>query len=191
MMKSFTHVFSFLSILMVLVLLIASRPPQAQAFNFFQTIQNLWNKPATPKQLPTSTPQKTPDVQRVVTPSTGSNTSSQKTTNAAVTFRYTKPNFFLKITGVKKATYILEYTRTAKGQDYVEGLQGGGKALKNNVYSKSIYGGTQSSRYFIPHTIKNGNITVLLTKLDGSTVTYKAIFTIVKNKLVISSQQYQ
>ena len=190
-MNTFTRLFSFLSIFTLFVLLIVSSPPQAQAFNLFQSIQNWWNKPATPKQPAITTPQKTPDVQQVVTLSTGSNTSSQATANAAVTFRYVKPNFSLKVTGVKKVTYTLEYIRTAKGQDYSEGLQGGGKALKNNVYSKSIYGGTQSSKYFIPHTIKNGNITVLLTKVDGSTVTYKAIFTIVKNKLVISSQQYQ
>lgn len=190
-MKTLIHVFSFLSISIVFVFLIISRPSQAQAFNPFQAIQNLWNKSAAPKQPSITTPQKTPDVQQTVTPSTSSNTSSPTTTNAAVTFRYTKPNFSLKVTGVKKVTYTLEYTRTAKGQDYVEGLQGGGKALKNNVFSKSIYGGTQSSKYFIPHTIKSGNITVLLTKLDGSTITYKAVFTIVKNKFVISSQQYQ
>ena len=190
-MNTLTSVFSFTFILTMFVLLIVSHPPQAHAFNFFQTIQSLWNKPATPKQSPISTPQKTPDVQQTVTPSTGSNASSQTTTNAAVTFRYAKPNFSLKVTGVKKVTYILEYTRTAKGQEYIEGLQGGGKALKNTVFSKFIYGGTQSSKYFIPHTIRNGNITVLLTKLDGSIVTYKAVFTIAKNKLVISSQQYQ
>lgn len=190
-MNTFVRVFSFLLISTLFVLFIVSSPPQTQAFNPFQAIQNLWNKPPASKQPPITTPQKTPDVQPTVTPSVGSNTSSPTTTNAAVTFRYTKPNFSLKVTGVKKVTYTLEYTRTAKGQDYVEGLQGGGKALKNNVFSKSIYGGTQSSKYFIPHTVKSGNITVLLTKLDGSVVTYKAVFTIVKNKFVISSQQYQ
>ncbi len=190
-MNTFTRVFSFLSILTLFVFLTVSSPPQARAFNPFQAIQNLWNKPAAPKQPTITTPQKTPDVQQVVTPSTGSNTSSQSTVNAVVTFRYTKPNFSLKVTGVKKVTYTLEYTRTAKGQDYVEGLQGGGKTLKNNVFSKSIYGGTQSSKYFVPHTIKSGNITVFLTKLDGSTATYKGVFTIAKNKLVINSQQYQ
>jgi hypothetical protein len=186
-MKNMTRFASAALLFFLCVGLVISHPQKAHAFNLFQSIQNLFSKQSTTNTTNTQSTQNSSST------STGGSTgtSAKATTTAAVTFRYTKPNFSLKVTGVKKASYTLEYTRTAKGMTYQEGLQGGGKANTANIYSKSIYGGTQSSKYFIPHVITGGKITVVMTKLDGSTLTYTATFTITKNKFVVTSQSYQ
>lgn len=180
-MKISVRLFFIVIIFVVTISTVLVKPSRVQAFNLFQTIQN-WFKKTTPL-TPTTNPQII-EPQQTIT----SQTSLKDTT---VIFRYTRPNFLLKISRVKRVTYTLEYTRTTKGSDYLEGLQGGGKANPVNIFTKVIYGGTQSSRYFIPHAIKGGKIVVVFTKVDGTTVTYTATFTVVKNKFVITSQSYQ
>lgn len=104
-------------------------------------------------------------------------TTSSTSSGPKVTFSYVKPNFNLTVTQVKKVTYSIEYVRLVNGRAVLEGIQGGGKASANNTFTKRIYAGTQSSRYFIPHLVKEGTIKLRLTKLDGTVISRSVGFT--------------
>jgi hypothetical protein len=88
---------------------------------------------------------------------------------------------------VQKKCGYLEYTRF-KGQEIQEGVQGGGKS-KNNIYLKSIYAGTQSSKYFIPHTVLRGKIFITATDVNDDIDTHAYSFMIKKNKMMITAEE--
>lgn len=94
----------------------------------------------------------------------------------------------MKVTRTKRVRYTLEYTRSSKGQEIQEGVQGGGKATKNN-YIKSIYAGTQSSKYFIPHTVLRGKLFITATDVNDDIDTHAYTFVISKNKMKIISEE--
>ena len=104
-------------------------------------------------------------------------------------FIYTKSKLFqVKVTRTKKVRYTLEYVRSSKGQEIQEGVQGGGKA-KNNTFVKSIYAGTQSSKYFIPHTVLRGKISIIATDVNNDLDSHAYTFVISKNKMKITSEE--
>lgn len=104
-------------------------------------------------------------------------------------FTYTRNKLFqLKVVRAKKVRYTFEYTRLAKGKEIIEGVQGGGKS-KKNVYVKSIYAGTQSSKYFIPHTVLRGKIHITATDVNDDLDTHSYTFVISKNKMKIISEE--
>ena len=104
-------------------------------------------------------------------------------------FVYTKSKLFqVKVTRTKKVRYTFEYFRSSKGQEIQEGVQGGGKA-KNNTFVKSIYAGTQSSKYFIPHAVLRGKISITATDVNNDLDSHVYTFVISKNKMKIISEE--
>lgn len=104
-------------------------------------------------------------------------------------FSYTRSKLFqIKVIRAKKVRYTFEYTRLAKGKEIQEGVQGGGKS-KKNTYIKSIYAGTQSSKYFTPHTVLRGKIFITATDVNDDIDTHSYTFVISKNKMKIISEE--
>ncbi|MBI5151106.1 MAG: hypothetical protein HZA34_00880 [Candidatus Pacebacteria bacterium] len=104
-------------------------------------------------------------------------------------FFYTKSKLFqVKVTRAKKVRYTFEYVRSAKGKEIQEGAQGGGKT-KNGTYLKNIYAGTQSSKYFIPHNVLRGKLSVYATDVNNDLDSHIYTFVIKKNKMVITAEE--
>ncbi len=104
-------------------------------------------------------------------------------------FSYTKSKLFqVKVIRAKKVRYTFEYTHLARGQEIQEGVQGGGKA-KKNVFLKNIYAGTQSSKYFIPHKVLRGKITIIATDVNDDLDSHVYTFVISRNKMKIVSEE--
>lgn len=104
-------------------------------------------------------------------------------------FYYTKSKLFqVKVTRAKKVRYTFEYVRSAKGREIQEGVQGGGKT-KNGTYVKNIYAGTQSSKYFIPHNVLRGKLSVYATDVNNDLDSHIYTFVIKKNKMVITAEE--
>ena len=103
----------------------------------------------------------------------------------SITLQFASQRFIISAKNVQKVTYTLEYTRTSRSGDILEGFQGVGKAKGGN-YIGVHYAGTQSSKYFIPHSVKSGKLALRGTDLNGRAFSYTAEFVMKKNKLVIT-----
>jgi hypothetical protein len=123
----------------------------------------------------------------VTPPDTGLSPATSTNQRPKTSLTYAANRFLLTVKNIKSLTYTIEYTRSLPtGGTAMEGLQGGGKAGKNGIYSSRLFAGTQSSKYFIPHNVLSGSIVLKAVDLQGKTYNYRARFVIKKGRLVLN-----
>ena len=83
-----------------------------------------------------------------------------------------------------RVNYTIAYMK--KNSDVQEALQGARKITRTKTFSATLYAGTQSSKYFLPHTVTSGSLDVTGTDLTGSAYTFHENFTIQGRKLIVN-----
>lgn len=106
----------------------------------------------------------------------------------SVSVTYTgKSSYFMVVAkNTKTINYTIEYVRAAGGGSTItEGLSGGGKGTKKTgLYLRRHFAGTQSSRYYIPHNVKSGQLIASGTDMSGQKFNKTIPFSIVKGRLI-------
>ncbi len=77
---------------------------------------------------------------------------------ATITYSPSVHQFRLRVTNVKKVTYVIAYNK--QGSDIQEALQGSRRYKKATNFVANLYAGSQSSHYFIPHFVTNATLHV-------------------------------
>ncbi len=103
---------------------------------------------------------------------------------ATLTYNSRRHLFSLRVTWVKKINYTVAYNK--KGSDIMEALQGARRFIKATTFTRNIFAGSQSSRYFIPHFVTGGTLEVHGTDWQDNPFTITQSFTISGGKLVVT-----
>ncbi len=104
---------------------------------------------------------------------------------AKLTYNARSHRFYLTVTNVKQLNYTIAYNK--KGSDIMEALQGARRYKKGTTFSINVYAGSQSTKYFIPHTVTGGTLEIHGTDGQGQSFTINQTFTVSGGKLTITS----
>ena len=102
-----------------------------------------------------------------------------------LTYNTRSHHFLLTVTFVKRVNYTIAYHK--KGSDIMEALQGSKVIKKGTTLSLSLYAGSQSSHYFIAHSVTDGELTINGVDTQGNSFTVDKTFVIRGGRLVFTS----
>lgn len=102
---------------------------------------------------------------------------------ATLSYNISTHRFSVRVTNVKKITYVIAYNK--RGGSIMEALQGARKYTKATNFTATLYAGSQSSKYFIPHTVTSGIMDIKGTDGQNNSFSIHKTFTVSGKKFVV------